>query len=622
MLAQNQYPFPGFPSQFAPSRTARPQPDPGPRASVKFIRASRPIPNEYLIILNDSTPIATVPTVIDSVAKTHGAGIKHIFGTALKGFSAQMSEANAIALSNDPRVKYVEENGLVALFQSPWGLVRMSQLPPVGVDDPPAGLVNGTFSIANDGLGVHVYVIDTGVRISHNEPKNADGTSRASIAWDTVDDDDNPSTPANTDGPGHDGIDCQGHGTLMASIIGGNTFGVAKAATLHSVRSVARDQFAPNPCGGWGDVGELAAGIGWVADHHLSPAVANLSFGCHGFSQTCDDAVAAATAAGVTMVAAVGNDNKSIDPPLPGQPDNRVSPANAPSAIAVGGARSNSTDDRQSDSNYGRRIDVFAAGRLVPGAAIFDANGQFSDSATRTGNGTSVAAPHVAGVAAVYLHDHVSGTASLPWVVKQVLTSNANVCSYDATGCIRVGNRPSGSGTPDRLLYSSFLQTPANPIYNHRFFVWQQYRDFLAKDPDETGLDYWTRNITGSCNGATKDDNIAGVNGNNDCTRAWRVNTSLAFWVDSSNPNGSHPGWFDSNGVLVGTNNDTFLTECYNIYLQRPGVNLNNDPDGGFLYWHNYLNASGNPATYDRTWHLMQAFLEAWDYESRFGPHS
>ena len=143
--------------------------------------------------------------------------IKHNYSGFLKAFSVQMPEAAAIALSNDPLVKYVVENGFVTLFDVPWGVKRINQKDPIGIEDPPNGLVSATISLPNDGSGVHVYVIDTGTRISHNQFKNADGTSRASYAYDSVDDDNNPNTTSNTDGPGVDNVDCEGHGMSLAT---------------------------------------------------------------------------------------------------------------------------------------------------------------------------------------------------------------------------------------------------------------------------------------------------------------------------------------------------------------------------------------------------------------------
>ena len=466
--------------------------------------------------------------------------------------------------------------------------------------------MSGAVSLPNDGSGVHVYVIDTGTRISHNQFKNADGTSRASYAYDSVDDDNNPNTPSNSDGPGLDNVDCEGHGTLVSSILGGNStapgevsMGVAKGVTLHSVRAIYdKDRITgARSCGGTGVQSEVLAGMDWVAANALKPAVANLSFGCKQCSLVYDPGAKALTDAGVTTVAASGNYTQDVDPP--GQPDLRVSPAHEPSVITVGGSRS-LADDMQFDSDYGKRIDLFAPGRLVPGAAITN------DSATGTGNGTSVAAPHVAGIAAMYLHDHPSGTASLPWVVKQVLTSNANICPYDLT-CVKVNNRQASAGTPDRLAYSNFFSAtspmPANPIDNQRFFVWQHYVDFLTRNPDESGLDFWTRNITSSCFTVTDNDILAHVNDNNSCTHDWRINTSLAFWVDK------YPSMFTTSYGLTSGNNSQFVKLCYSIYLKFDNADQR-DPNG-FGYWKGVLDSYGDPASPTGVRVLIDSFLNS-----------
>src|SRR5437870_9316424 len=212
MRAQNQgSPFPGYPPEMAPSRTSRPRPPAPPNTLPnKFNRAARAVPNEYIVALNDDTPNANVPSIINGLAKAHAVVIKHNWGDTLKGFSVRMPEAEAIALSNDPHVKYVVENGYATALQAqltPWALVRISHEGPVGSITDDGFALNGTFSAPNDGSGVHVYVIDSGIRPTHHQFGN-----RASVAWDTVDDDNNPSTPTNSDGSGADGIDCLGDG--------------------------------------------------------------------------------------------------------------------------------------------------------------------------------------------------------------------------------------------------------------------------------------------------------------------------------------------------------------------------------------------------------------------------
>ena len=540
-----------------------------------------------------------------------------------------MPEAAAIGLSNDPRVLYVEEDGIGTLLQGtqqpplPWGLDRIDQIGAVDTNPPPNGLTNGTYTYPNDGTGVHVYVIDTGILASHHQFQNSDGTSRVSLAVDTT---------------GGNGTPCNGHGTLVASIAGGNpppaypseiSYGAAKGVTLHSVRS-ARDPDPNNCAGGDADDTQMINGIYWVANNASKPAVANISVGCH-FNTLCNDAADAASAVGVTVVVASGNENTDVT-----QDPKSTCPATAPSVITVGG--SNAGESKYAGSDWGGRIDIFGPASTVPGAYIPN------DFSTTVTNGNSLAAPHVVGVVAMYLHDHPTGTASLPSIVRQVIKSNADTCDWQGiqnSTCVKINNRHPEAGTADRLLYSSFLQAPANPIYNQRFFVWQQYADFTPRnaqtgqpqsEPDEAGLDYWTRNnITANCYTVTTSNILAHVNDNSPCTEGWRANTSLAFWVDSSSPQGSHPGWLSSNGALSGVDDLTFIKECYKIYQKRTVTNDPNDPnyDSGVDFWvhdmqcYNHSPACNNdPSDAAGVQHIIDAFLVSWDYELRFGPHS
>src|SRR5207302_1094948 len=131
-------------------------------------------------------------------------------------------------------------------------------------------------------------------------------------------------------------------------------------------------------------------------------------------------------------------------------------PATAPSVITVGG--SNAGESKYAGSDWGGRIDIFGPASTVPGAYIPN------DFSTTVTNGDSLAAPHVVGVVAMYLHDHPTGTASLPSIVRQVIKSNADTCDWQGiqnSTCVKINNRHPEAGTADRLLYSSFLQAPA-----------------------------------------------------------------------------------------------------------------------------------------------------------------
>ena len=270
----------------------------------------------------------------------------------------------------------------------PWGLDRIDQrsLP----------LDNG-FAAAGNGSGVTVYVIDTGIRTTHTEY-----ASRVVAGYDFVDNDSNPS-------------DCDGHGTHVAGTAVGSTYGVAKSANVSGVRVLN--------CYGSGYTSDVVAGMNWVRTNHSSgDAVVNMSLGGGG-SKSIDDAVAALTSANITVVVAAGNSNDDAQ---------YYSPARASTAITVGSTTS--TDARSSFSNYGSTVDIFA-----PGSSILSA-WYTSNTASNTLSGTSMASPHVAGAAAVYLG---LNTGSTPAQVAAALTS---VSTTDAV-------TSPGSGSPDRLLY-------------------------------------------------------------------------------------------------------------------------------------------------------------------------
>ena len=531
MSAQNQqYPFPGYPPEFAPSRTSRATAPVPPRIPPnKFNRAAKPAPNEYIIALADDTPASNVSNSAAALARSYGGAIKYTW-PSLKAFSVRgMSEAAAIALSNDPHILYVEENGTAQVFGTPWGLDRINHLAfaPGTVIDPITATTANSAHFPNDGSGVNIYVIDTGIKSSHHQFLNNDGSSRVSVAVDET---------------GGDGSDCYGHGTLTASLAGGKSFyanetsyGVATGAALRNVKAI----YGGSNCSSYTNDMIINA-IGWVRDNAVKPAVANISLGCGnlqlGYDPMCNTVADQVSATGVTMVAAAGNDGMSLT-------NDPVTPATAATVITVGATRTN--DGMLAESDYGRRIDVFAPGNYLPGASICVrdhtsppadprvptpcvAPVQATDSDYRIEAGTSLSAPLVTGSVATYLHDHPSGTASLPAIVRQLIRSNATICPYELTSCVKIKEIPTdGSDSPQRLAFSGSESIPANPIDNQRFFVWQHYADFQPggkPEPDESGLDYWTRNITGMCSGATQQNNIAGVNYNDPCTREWRIN--------------------------------------------------------------------------------------------------
>jgi len=354
------------------------------------------IPNNYIVVLDQDVAGTTADAGLAAadadqvILSTSSGRVKHVYANALRGFSAEMTEADAIALSNDPRVRFVEEDSIMEILTTqtnpPWGLDRI---------DESALPLSGTYSYTASGSGVNAYIIDTGIRTTHTQ-----FGGRASVAFDAV-------------GDGQNGRDCNGHGTHVSGTVGGSTYGVAKSVQLFAVRVLN--------CSGSGKTSGVIAGVDWVTAHHVSPAVANMSLG-GGVSTTLDTAVKNSIASGVTYAIAAGNSNSNA---------NGFSPARVSEAITVGS--STMTDARSSFSNFGSVVDIFA-----PGSAITSAWAT-SDTATNTISGTSMATPHVTGVAARYLQNN--RTAS-PATVRNAIVSFANL------------NRLSGipSGTANRLL--------------------------------------------------------------------------------------------------------------------------------------------------------------------------
>lgn len=344
--------------------------------------------SNYIVVLNPD--VADVDASARALEKANSASHQFTYKAAFKGFSARMSEDAAAAMMNDPRVLSVEADQVVSLAGTqtgaPWGLDRIDQ---AGVT------LDGLFNYPNTGAGVNVYILDSGIRHTHTQ-----FGGRVVQAYTVV-----------NDGYGPDG--CFTHGTHVAGVVGGSTWGVAKGATLYSVRVT--------DCQGLVTTSNLIAGIEWVTANRVRPAVANMSLSSIA-SSALNLAVTNAINAGVTVVASAGNANADAC---------NYSPANLPAAIAVGAI--GGLDARGVYSNYGPCVDLFAPGTQIYSAANTD------DSAYTLDTGTSQASAFVAGAAAIYL---ASNPGASPADVSQALIAGAT--NGVVTGLT--------SDTPNRLL--------------------------------------------------------------------------------------------------------------------------------------------------------------------------
>lgn len=342
---------------------------------AKLVAASaeaQVIPGRFIVTVRDDASPA-------GVAADHGVRPDFVYTVALRGFAGAMSEAARSGLLRDFRVARVEPDGIARTqttqTNATWGLDRIDQraLP-----------LSGTYSYANTGSGVRAYIIDTGIRFDHTE-----FGGRAVSGFDAVD--------------GGTADDCNGHGTHVAGTVGGTTYGVAKAATLVAVRVL--------DCGGSGTWSGVIAGMDWVTlDHQAgAPAVANMSLG-GGANSSVDNAVRNMIADGVATAVAAGNGNMGGR----AQDACKYSPARVAEAMTIGATTK--TDSKTSWSNYGNCVDWFA-----PGSGITSA-WYTSTTATNTISGTSMAAPHTAGVAALYLQTNAGATAQQ---VRDALYANA-----------------------------------------------------------------------------------------------------------------------------------------------------------------------------------------------------
>ncbi|WP_434438893.1 S8 family peptidase [Lentzea sp. E54] len=320
------------------------------------------VEGSYIVVLKDGAR-----TPASALASRYQGFVRHTYTTALHGFSvAGMSERQARRLAADPDVEFVERNTFATIQETQsnptWGLDRIDQasLP-----------LNQRYTYPNTASNVTAYVLDSGIRKSHSEFEG-----RASDGYDFISND-----PV--------AQDCNGHGTHVAGTVAGRTYGVAKKARVVGVRVL--------DCNGSGPWDGIIRGIDWVTANGKKPAVVNMSLGGGGTNSSLENAVKRSISAGFTYVLAGGNS---------GQNACNFTPARTPEAITVGASDRN---DRRSiwsagSSNYGSCLDIWA-----PGSDIVSAS-HSSDTGTRSMGGTSMASPHVAGAAALYLSANPAAT--------------------------------------------------------------------------------------------------------------------------------------------------------------------------------------------------------------------
>ncbi|WP_117213866.1 S8 family serine peptidase [Allorhizocola rhizosphaerae] len=459
------------------------------------------VPNSYIVVFK-TKPKGDLTT---QLAAKHAAKITHVYEAALHGFAAQMTEQEAKRVAADPRVDFVSQDQVVRAMPSQptppsWGLDRIDQR-----NRP----LNANYTYTTTAPNVHAYIIDTGIRVTH-----VDFGGRATFDFNSA---------------GGSNTDCNGHGTHVAGTVGGAAYGVAKGVRLHAVKVL--------DCNGSGTTSGVIAGVNWVTANRANPAVANMSLG-GGANSALDTAVRNSINSGITYSIAAGNSGANAC---------TFSPARVTEAVTVGASTIN--DARAGFSNLGGCLDIWAPGEGITSAWAT------SDSAANTISGTSMAAPHVAGAAALYLATNPGASAG---AVRDHLVYNGSQGRLSGIG----------ASSPNILLHS--IVTPPAPGTN-----------VLVRGQALTGGQHIRSNVGNHELVMQGDGNLVQYQG------------GLALWASGTQGN---PGAFvimqhDGNLVIYRSNGtaiwatNTWGTAADALVMQDDGNVVLYGP-GGVVYWH------------------------------------